>query len=81
MPTVLRVGRFRFFFFSNEGQEPPHIHIKAAENEAKFWLDPIGLTFNYGFRGRELNEIENLIEQHREQFLEAWNEHFSEEQP
>ena len=77
MPTVLREGRFRFFFFSNEGQEPPHIHIKAAEDEAKFWLDPISLAFNHGFRGRELNEIERLIRQHREHFLEAWNEHFS----
>lgn len=77
MPTVLREGRFRFFFFSNESQEPPHIHIKAAENEAKFWLDPIGLAFNYGLRGRELNEIEELIRQHHVRFLEAWNEHFS----
>ena len=78
MPTVLRVGRFRFFFFSNESQEPPHIHIKAAENEAKFWFDPVGLAFNYGFRGREMNEIGGLVGQHRAQFLEAWNEHFSE---
>lgn len=46
MPTVLRVGRFRFYFFSNERQEPPHIHVKAAENEAKFWLDPVGLAFS-----------------------------------
>jgi hypothetical protein len=80
MPTVLRVGRFRFFFFSNERQEPPHIHVKAAEKEAKFWLDPISLAFNYGFRGRELGEIEELVRQHRAQFLEAWNEHFGEEQ-
>jgi hypothetical protein len=79
MPTVLRVTRFRFFFFSNERQEPPHIHIKAAESEAKFWLDPVGLAFNYGFRGHELNELENLVSQHREQFLEAWNEHFDQE--
>ncbi|HKS26280.1 MAG TPA: DUF4160 domain-containing protein [Pyrinomonadaceae bacterium] len=77
MPTVLREGRFRFFFFSNESQEPPHIHIKVAESEAKFWLDPIGLAFNYGFRGRELKEIEELIKQHHVRFLEAWNEHFS----
>lgn len=75
-----RVGRFRFFFFSNESQEPPHIHIKAAENEAKFWLDPIVLAFNYGFRGRELNEIERLVRQHQPQFMEAWNEHFGEGQ-
>lgn len=80
MPTVLRVGRFRFFFFSNESQEPPHIHIKAAENEAKFWLDPIGLAFNYGFRGRELNEIERLVRQHQPLLMEAWNEYFGEAQ-
>jgi hypothetical protein len=81
MPTVLRVGRFRFCFFSNERQELPHIHVKAAENEAKFWLDPVGLAFNYGFRGRELGEIAKLVGQHRAQLLEAWNEHLGEEQP
>jgi Domain of unknown function (DUF4160) len=76
MPTVLRLGRFRFFFYSNEGQEPPHIHVKAGGDEAKFWLDPIALAANYGFNGRELGEIEQLIEQHRAEFLEAWDEHF-----
>ncbi|MDR3635074.1 MAG: DUF4160 domain-containing protein [Isosphaeraceae bacterium] len=76
MPTVLRIGRFRFFFFSNEGNEPPHIHVKAGCDECKFWLDPIALAANYGFNGRELNEIEDLIEQHRNRLLEAWNEYF-----
>lgn len=47
MPTVLRVGRYRFFFFSNEGSEPTHIHVKADADEAKFWLDPIRLAANY----------------------------------
>jgi hypothetical protein len=78
MPTVLRVGRYRFFFFSNEGREPPHIHVKAASDEAKFWLDPVELEANYGFNSRELNEIRRLIEQHQHELLEAWNEHFSE---
>jgi Domain of unknown function (DUF4160) len=77
MPTVLRVGRFRFFFFSNEAQEPPHIHVKAAENEAKFWLEPIQLEFNYGFWGRELNIIERLIRENHGSLLEAWNEYFA----
>lgn len=77
MPTVLRVGRFRFFFFSNEGQEPAHIHVKAGEDEAKFWLDPVELVVNYGFNGRELKQIERLVEEHRNEFVEAWNEHFS----
>jgi hypothetical protein len=75
MPSVLRVGRFRFFFFSNEGNEPPHIHVKAAEDEAKFWLEPISLAANYGFHSRDLSEIERLIQDHQVELLEAWHEH------
>jgi hypothetical protein len=75
LPTVLRVGRYRFFFYSNEGREQPHIHVKAGEDEAKYWLDPITLAANYGFNGHELGEIERLIGQHRATLLEAWDEH------
>ncbi|MDZ4658113.1 MAG: DUF4160 domain-containing protein [Bythopirellula sp.] len=78
MPTVLRIGRFRFHFFSAEGNEPPHIHVKSGSDEARFWLDPVELHANYGFNGRELNEIERLINKHREKLVEAWNEYFSE---
>ena len=76
MPTVLRVGRFRFFFFSNESREPPHIHVKSAGDEAKFWLDPIQLAANHGFKGRELTEIERIVEEHQQQLLETWHEYF-----
>jgi hypothetical protein len=76
MPTVLRVGRYRFHFFSNEGQEPPHIHVKAGGDEAKYWLDTIVLAANYGFNARELNEIEQQIDANRGLLLEAWHEHF-----
>jgi len=75
MPTVLRVGRYRFLFFSNEGDEPAHIHVKASGNEAKFWLEPIDLASNHGFKAHELNEIERLVEEHAAEFLEAWHEH------
>lgn len=77
MPTVLRVGRYRFFFYSNESQEPPHIHVKARGEEAKFWLDPVEIEVNHGFNGRELGTIQDLDEFHRDELLEAWNEHFA----
>jgi hypothetical protein len=35
MPVVLRIGRFQFFFFSNEGREPPHIHVRASGDAMK----------------------------------------------
>lgn len=75
MPTVLRVGRYRFVFFSNEGQEPPHIHIKADHSQAKFWLEPIVLASNYGFKAHELNAIERIVQEHQKELLEAWYEH------
>lgn len=78
MPTVLHIGPYRFFFFSNENREPPHIHVKAGENEAKFWLDGVRLAANHGFRARELSDIEHLVTQHQTNFTEAWNEYFNE---
>ena len=77
MPTVMRIGRFRFYFFSNEREEPAHIHVKAAEKEAKFWIKPTQLASNYGFSSRELTELERLVEQNELFFLEVWNEYFS----
>lgn len=78
MPTILRLGRYRFVFFSNEGNEPPHIHVKADRNEAKFWLDPISLGSNYGFKAHELNEIERLVREHQTELIQAWYEHLGE---
>ncbi len=75
MPNVHREGPYRFFFFSNEGREPPHVHVKAGEDEAKFWLDPVDLAANYGFKAHELNEIERIIHRHLAKLLEAWYEH------
>ncbi len=77
MPTVLRVGRFRFYFFSNEGQEPPHIHVKAGEDEAKFWLAPVHLATNHGFNSSQLNKIQRITTEREETLLEAWHEYFS----
>ena len=75
MPTVFKIGRYRFVFFSNEGNEPPHIHIKAGSDQAKFWLDPIELASNYGFKAHELNELNKIIQEHQKDLLEAWHEH------
>jgi hypothetical protein len=77
MPTVLRKGRYRFYFFSSDELEPPHVHIKAGGEQAKFWLDPVRLAANYGFKAHELNRIERLIKENQTKLLEAWNEYFS----
>jgi len=57
MPTVLRVKGYRFFFFSLEGKEPPHIHVEQAERYAKIWLEPVSIARAKGFRSSELTEF------------------------
>jgi len=77
MPTVLRIGPFRFFFYSNEYNEPAHIHFQRDNMLAKFWLKPIALASSTRFSPSELRKIESLVIKNRETFLEVWNEYFS----
>jgi hypothetical protein len=74
MPTVLRVGRFRFHFYSRENDEPPHIHVANGDVEAKFWLSPIALAANYGFNRADLGRIRRIIGEHCEDLMTAYNE-------
>jgi hypothetical protein len=76
MPTVLRVGPHRFFFYASDRDEPPHIHVERDDNVAKFWLDPVRLQSSGGFSRVEINRIANIVNTRRPQLLEAWNEYF-----
>jgi hypothetical protein len=76
MPTLLRVAGFRFFFYSLEGNEPPHVHVEHGDNVAKYWLEPVQLASSYGFRSQELGHLRLLVIEHRVAFQEAWNAHF-----
>jgi hypothetical protein len=76
MPTVLRSGPYRFYFYSHEPNEPPHIHVDREGLSAKFWLDPVQLARNFGFRAHELRTIQSIMTENRRAFVEAWNEFF-----
>ena len=77
MPVAFRVKGYRFFFFSLEGNEPPHIHVEQGERFAKFWLNPVSLVKSRGFRSGEQSEIQKIIEENLDTLLEKWNEHCS----
>jgi len=74
--TILRVRGYRFFFFSREGNEPPHIHVDQAERYAKFWLQPTRLAESQGFRSGEITELRQIVEENKELLEEKWNEYF-----
>jgi Domain of unknown function (DUF4160) len=80
MPTVFTWNGLRFFFYSNEGdpREPLHIHVKGAEGDAKFWLNPmVQLADSRGFDARALRQLHSLAEEKAALIEKAWYEHFT----
>ncbi|MBV5311032.1 DUF4160 domain-containing protein [Chromatium okenii] len=80
MPVVLRVNGFKFFFYANEGnpREPAHIHVRKAEAEAKFWLEPqVQLARNDGFNASTLRQIIELVQINQAQLKRDWYEYFT----
>ena len=75
MPTVLRIKGFRFHFYSDEGAEPAHIHVRSGEGECKFWLSPISLARNRGIPARQLSEIERLVFENQQLLLQIFGEY------
>ncbi len=75
MPTVLRIGSFRFHFYTDEGSEPPHIHVRTPDGDCKFWLEPsIFLASNRGVRSHDLRQIERLVFDNEQELKKAYYE-------
>ena len=76
MPTVLREGPYRFFFYSADYVEPPHVHVEREACEAKVLLDPVRQCKSGGFTAREIKKVERLVEENVEVLLRSWDEFF-----
>lgn len=76
MPTVLRIGAFRFYFYSHEPNEPPHIHIDRGDATIKVWLKVVEVAKSRGFRAHEINDLIAMVEEHQTRLLEACHEYF-----
>jgi len=77
MPSVLRTGPYRFFFYSADRVEPPHVHVERDDNVAKFWLSPVRLQESGGFGRAELSRLESLVKDNAELVLRAWHDYFA----
>jgi len=77
MPTILRVGRFRFFFYSSDRAEPAHVHVEAGDGTAKFWLSPVRLAGSRGMARHELSRLQHLVVDHQDTLVRAWHAYFN----
>jgi len=77
MPTVLRQGPYRIFFYAGDRNEPKHVHVEREDKVAKFWLEPVRLHRSGGFSRTEIGKMSAIVEEHEARLSEAWNEYFS----
>ncbi|MEO8149576.1 MAG: DUF4160 domain-containing protein [Bacteroidia bacterium] len=78
MPVVLEINGFKFKFYSNENNEPVHIHITKGGGSSKYWLEPvIDEAYSYGFTVRERRIINQLINENVDFLKNKWNEYFA----
>jgi hypothetical protein len=77
MPAIENIGPYKFYFYSADGIEPPHVHVRRDRATAKFWINPVRLVRSRYFKDHELRLIQKLVEENRDRIVEAWNEYFS----
>ena len=80
MPTVLYIKGWRLFFYSNEGNEPIHIHGQKGDKDCKYWLDvddyAIRKAYTYNMNNKDIREVKKIILQNLDEIIQAWNTHF-----
>lgn len=76
MPNLLTWKGFWFLFYSADGREPPHVHVRKGRQEAKFWLEDGRLEKARRLSEHEINMLQSKVLDHREEFLEKWHEFF-----
>lgn len=87
MPTILRVGRYVIYFWTNENnpREPIHVHVAvrhAKPNATKLWItsngDVIVCNNNSMIPDRDLRGIIEAVRQSIDAITEAWFSYFGE---
>lgn len=76
MPTVHRERGFRVYFWSNERNEPPHVHVESGDGYAKVWLSPVVLALSVGYSAHEVRDLLAIVRNHRDEMEQAWHDHF-----
>ncbi len=74
MPTILRQYGYRFFFYSGEDREPPHVHVIGHGGEMKVWIVNISVAKTYRLSPQKQKRVLKIVEENKELLLNAWRE-------
>jgi hypothetical protein len=76
-PTIFRQEGFTFLFFSRE-ETRMHVHVRHANGEAKFWLEPtLEVATCWGLSSRLVNKAMKLVMENEDEIRAAWQRHFA----
>ncbi len=76
VPNLLRANGYRFYFYSHEPNEPPHVHIDKDDKTAKVWLSDLSVAKSIGFRQHELRRVISMVADNRDDFIKGWHDYF-----
>ena len=76
MPTIYRESGCRFYFFTDEPDEPPVVHIDKGEATIEVWLASVEVAKSRGFRAHEISGMLETVSAHQVMFTEKWHEYF-----
>jgi hypothetical protein len=76
MPEALREGPYIFFFYSNDGNEPRHVHVRIENRYAKFWIEPVELEYSRRMRPSEVRKVRSIIEKNKIELISEWDAFF-----
>ena len=76
VPTIFYSDGFRFFFYSNEGNEPVHVHVEKGSGYAKYWMQPVRMDYAEGFNRRDIRRMTELVVENQQRIVKAREEHF-----
>ncbi|MCF3640775.1 DUF4160 domain-containing protein [Rhizobium sp. TRM95111] len=76
MPTLLIWHGHKFRFYALDRGEPPHVHVVKDGKSLKVWLEPVAVARRIGYNDREIERLLTVIAQHRNEWIEAWNDFF-----
>jgi hypothetical protein len=71
------VEGYAFYFFSNENNEPMHVHVRKGDGMVKYWLKPLAIADDNGrMKLQEVRRAQELVQLHKVRIIQAWNDHF-----
>ncbi len=79
MPTVLYFYGWSFFY-SNEGNEPIHIHAEKGDIDCKYWINEADFTIKlataFNMSSDKINEVADIIYENLQLIKNAWHNYF-----